>query len=131
MTPELPNEVPAQAGGPPTQIKFNYLKSGGYRVVHAEGVIGSLTPRLSIHMSFWNERFPIPQQVVHAVNEDGVVGEEIKSERKSREGIIRDVQVGVQMDLDTAKALRKWLDAKIQEAEKVVEERSRKQSSPS
>ena len=110
---------------PEKRVRFDYLKSGLFRVIHADGVVGGLTPRLDVHMDFWSERFPIPKQVVHALTNDGTLGEEIKSERTTREAIVREVEAGVVLDLETAKALRDWLTDRIAEAQKLLEERKR------
>ena len=110
----------------PSKLKFDYIKSNVFRVIHADGVIGGPTPRLSIHMDFWSERFPIPQQTVHEVNPDGGLGEELKEERQSRKAIVREVEIGVVMDLDTAKSFREWLNDKITEIERVLAERGQK-----
>lgn len=107
----------------PDRICFDYIKSGSFRVIHADGVIGGLTPRLDVHMDFWSERFPIPQQVTHLVNKDGTLGEEVKADRKSRKSIVREVEAGVVMDLETAKEFRDWLTERINHIEKITKDR--------
>src|SRR5438874_1780807 len=97
-------------------VRFDYIKSNLFRVIHADGVVGGLTPRLDIHMDFWSERFPIPQRVVHTLTDDGTLGEELKTERLTREGIVREVEAGVVLDLEVAKAFREWLTDRIAEA---------------
>ena len=102
-----------------TKIGFHYIKSNSYRVIHADGAWGGLTPRLDIFMSFYSERPPIPQTMVHEVTEAGALGAEIPAERVSKNGIIREAEIGVSMDLDVAASLVTWLQGKIQEAEKL------------
>jgi hypothetical protein len=114
----------------PNRVRFDYIKSASFRVIHVDGVVGGLTPRLDVHMDFWSERFPIPQQVVHRVNADGNLGDEIKPERKTREAIVREVEAGVVMDLDTARAFRDWLNDRIAEIEQVLAERKPKPGKP-
>jgi len=109
----------------PNCVKFDYVKSEFFRVIHADGVVGGLTPRLDIHMDIWSERFPIPKQVVHAVNGDGSLGNEIKSDRQARDAIVREVEAGVVLDLETGKALLDWLTERIAEAEKLLNERTK------
>ena len=67
-------------------------------------------------MAFFNERNPIPQQIVHEIMESGL-GAEIKKERVTRGGIVREVEVDVLMNLDVAKSMHKWLGQKIKNAE--------------
>ena len=108
----------------PDRVRFDYIKSSLFRVISADGVVGGLTPRLDIHMDFWSERFPIPKQVIHSLMSDGALGPEIKSERTTRETIIREVEAGVVLNIETAKALRDWLVERISEAEKILVERT-------
>ena len=77
------NATSPKPESPSDRVRFDYIKSAAFRVIHADGVVGGVTPRLDVHMDFWSERFPIPQQVVHAVNSDGTLGDEIKAERQT------------------------------------------------
>ncbi len=98
---------------PKGQIKFDYLKSPDYRTIYINGVFGGISPRGQIYISVWKERWPIPKQVTYHLKEDGTVTNEIESERIAREAIIREVEVGLLMDIGTAIAMRNWLDEKI------------------
>ncbi|MCH8274452.1 MAG: hypothetical protein IH851_06665 [Armatimonadetes bacterium] len=114
-----------------SQIRFHHIKSNLYREVHAEGAWGGVTPSLKLHFSFYSQRNPIPQQTVHELK-DGALGKEILELRVSKEGVIREVEVGVFMDLSAAKVFHKWLSEKIKELEKEVDEamqRAQEQSS--
>lgn len=44
------------------QIRFNYIKSAQFRVIHADGAIGGVTPNGFIHMALFNERAAIPRE---------------------------------------------------------------------
>jgi hypothetical protein len=46
-------------------------------------------------------------------------GEEIRSERESRTGVVREVEIGIKCDLEVAKAFSIWLQQKIAEIEKL------------
>lgn len=96
-------------------VRFHYIKSNAYRVVHADGVVGGPTPSGLVHVSFFSERLPIPTVVDHAVSDigggRGTLGNEIA--REGKKGVVREVEVGVVMTLDTAKLLRAWLDDNI------------------
>jgi hypothetical protein len=95
------------------KVKFNYIKSNFFRVIHADGAWGGLSANGQIHMTLYNERLPIPQQITHLVSSEGKLGEELKEARISKEGFIREIEVDVVMDLDVAKAIAKWLESKI------------------
>ena len=102
------SETPVQ-----DRIEFDYLKSNFFRVVHADGVFGGVTPSLDIHMDVFSQRSPIPKKVVHEVKPDRTVGEEIVDERVIRDAIVREVEVGVVFNLAMAKLMVDWLNDKI------------------
>jgi hypothetical protein len=65
-------------------------------------------------MSFWNERWPIPKQSVYEFDiEKQKIGKEIREERVERQSVIREVEIHIIMDINNAKALKKWLEEKI------------------
>lgn len=114
-----------KGGGGEETLAFHYIKSNYFRVIHADGIHGGVTPKLKIQMAFFSERNPIPQTTVHGVSEtsDGVVlKDEIRSKRVTKSGIIREVEAEILMDLETAKALYKWLDEKIKIIETIPQE---------
>ena len=104
----------------PTKLQFDYLKSNQHREILVEGVHGGITPKGRIQMSVFCERQPIPRQITHEFNENQL-GPEILSERLSRDSIIRSVDATLIMDLETAKVIREWLDAKIKEGEDIID----------
>jgi hypothetical protein len=99
--------------GAPSKIKFDYLKSGLFRTVKADGVYGGPNANRDLVMSFFSERSAIPKTTVHAVKPDGTLGDEIVSERVSRDAVIREIEVCVSMSLATAKVFHTWLDERI------------------
>lgn len=101
----------------PREFRFHYLKSNLFRVVHADGVHGGLTPRGLIQANFYSERHPIPKMTVHSVI-NGRIGKETREARVTRDGAVREVEVGVVFDLSLAKNLIKWLQEKIDAVEK-------------
>lgn len=109
----------------PIKAKFDFIKSPLFRVVHADGAFGGMTPRGKIFLSFYNERFPIPTAMVHQVKPTGEVGEEIREEREGRKGIVREVDVGIEMDLTVAKSVVEWLQGKIAQVEKHVDSKEK------
>lgn len=104
----------------PERIQYDYIKSQYFRTVHAEGVWGGITPRLGIHMDFWSERPSIPKHVAHEITSDGLLGREILSETINRSAIIREVEVGVTMDLGTAKLIIDWLQQRVDTIESAL-----------
>lgn len=120
----MPNENPEK-------VRFEYIKSSLFRMIHADGAYGGVTPRLGVFLSFFSERPPIPKVLVHHIKPDGTVGEEIKEEREGRKGIIREAEFGVVLDLDVAKSLTAWLQQKIDEIESIKTKIERSKQEPS
>lgn len=107
----------------PRRVKFHFVKSSLFRVIHSDGVWGGLSPRGLMTLSFFNERLPIPQAVEHAIT-DGTLGDEVA--RHGRDGIVREVEFEAIMTIEAAKSLRDWLDQHITKGEALVAE-ARKQ----
>jgi hypothetical protein len=109
----------------PDKLFFDYIKSPQFRVVHADGAFGGLTPTGYVFVTLYTQRPPIPTRIAHAVrrNEQGQIklGEEITEERVCRDGVVRDVEVGVVMDLTVATALRDWLNIRIEQGHELME----------
>ncbi len=102
----------------PVKLHFNYTKSNYFRVVHSDGVIGNITPKSDIFVGFFNERAALPDKVSFEVMPDGSLGKETERITTS-EGIFREVEVGVVMDLELAKTMVVWLSGLINQAEKL------------
>jgi hypothetical protein len=110
---------------PEAQLQFHYIKSPDYREVFCDGVIGSLTPNgQKICFSVYSERAPIPRVIEYTVrpNEAGKV--ENFDERttppsriEARQGVIRHVEASVYLEIESAKRLVDWLQARISEFE--------------
>jgi hypothetical protein len=105
----------------PNKIRVEYVKSHLFRTIHADGAFGGATPRLELLITFYSERFPIPKVLTYETSPDGL-GDEIVTERESKEGIIREVEAAVVLDLPTAQFFAQWLNGKVAELEKQREQ---------
>ena len=101
----------------PEQVKFHYLKAAHFRTIHADGVIGNVTPSGHVHMAMYSERPAIPREMVHKINPDGTLGEIIQEQTVAREGIVREMEVDVLMSVDVAKSIKNWLDEQFEKVE--------------
>lgn len=88
-----------------------------YRSVHVDGAYGGITSRGLINISLFAERSPIPKSSVFQITEENQIGDFVKHSSESKEGIIREFEVGFYMDINIAKALNNLLSAKISEYE--------------
>jgi hypothetical protein len=116
-----------------TEIKFKYMKSNFFRVIHADGAWGGVSPRGDIHMSFYNERGALPDSSTLTVSADS--SEQSPEVAQSSGAIIREIECDVVLDLGTALSLSKWLDEKIKDLQTLIKtlqeenEKQKKQSS--
>lgn len=99
------------------EIIFSYFKSRFFRVIHADGAWGGVSPRGDIHISFYNERMAIPDKSKLVVSETGQV--QIEEVEHTSE-IVREVEADIIVDLTTAIQLRKWLDDKIKALQAII-----------
>jgi hypothetical protein len=110
---------PSESQGP--RVKFHYVKSNFFRVIHVDGAIGGLTGQGFIHCALYSERPAIPQVVEHEVLEDRF-GAVLASEGKA--GFVREIDVDLILSPQTATALRDWLTQqldKMHEFQKMAE----------
>ena len=105
---------------PETKISVHYLKSLHFRECHVDGAVGGATTKTDhIWLGLYSERGPIPAEAVHTVvpvDSDPDIyqlGELIPDETKTKLGIIRTMEVGLHLDLATAKQIHDWLGKHI------------------
>jgi len=97
----------------PTSVPFHYIKSNLFRVIHTDGAVGNVAPSGLIFVGLYSERSAIPQIMVHEITDTGQVGSERTSERVGKSGVVREVEVGATMSLETAVSFVAWLQEKI------------------
>lgn len=119
MSPLPENSAEPVAESADQTISIDYIKSRHFRVIHADGVWGGLSPHLDLQIAFWNARAAIPQHQLLRLDKDGKHHEE---ERIVRADQVREVETLVVMDLGVAKAFQKWLADKIERLEKALSE---------
>jgi hypothetical protein len=71
-------------------------------------------------MAVFNERVPIPQKIEQQVKPDGNLGHEFPDARIAKEGITREVEADIVMNLSTAEAVHEWLGDKIKQLKSVL-----------
>jgi len=112
------NESNSTPNTSPKQLRIEYKKSQSFRVIHADGAYGGTSPRLQLFLAFYSERFPIPQVLTYETSASGAPEREIIQERESKEGVFREVEVAVMMDLPAAKGFAAWLNEQVAALEK-------------
>lgn len=95
-------------------ITFHYIKNSGYRLFPSDGAFGGITSRGKICVNFFAERAPIPKSTKYKIDKNGSLDlNSAVHSSDSKEGIIREIESGILMDIDTAIQLRDWLTDKI------------------
>lgn len=87
------------------QLPVHFIKSTYFRVVHANGVWYSGDNQSNLHLTFFNERNPIPKLVVVNLDDRGAVAGEDESKRETKKGIVREMEVDVVLSLQAATEL--------------------------
>lgn len=103
------------------KVKFKYLFDKSYNPVYCTGGFGGITPKNEIVLNFFMERQPIPYSETREINPDGTLGSLIDIEPNNdleSVQVIRNVETGIIIDLDTAKDIYTWLGNNI----KIIEE---------
>jgi hypothetical protein len=96
-------------------VEIHYIKTHSYRTYFADGVFGGLTPTGKLYMEFFLHRAVTPQVIKYKITPEGAISKE-EAERIGKTGIVRQIEAGIEMDIETAKVLREWLDNKISES---------------
>lgn len=102
----------------PSSIKFFHEKGNFFRVIHADGAIGGLTPTRDIFMSLYSQRIAIPKVIEQHLSLEGQVGAEVS--REGKDGIFRELEVGVVLTPETARQIAEWLIQQAALAEQTV-----------
>jgi uncharacterized protein YuzE len=103
---------------PNKKIEIKYLRAYDYRASVSTGVYGGITPTGLISANFYIDRIAVPDSEEIEVSEDGkVVGQPVVH---TGAHLIREVQHGVLMDLNSARVIVNWLNGKIVELEKAL-----------
>lgn len=121
---EMTDEI-GQAPGAADQdeerlVVLEYIKSAHFRVIHADGVIGGITPQGNVHFALFSDRPAIPKMQVHRLKEDGSLGEMMPDRTVVRPGIIREMDVDVVMRPDAAKSLADWILNNLDQLNKLL-----------
>ncbi|MBM1222052.1 hypothetical protein JQU17_17785 [Ponticoccus sp. SC2-23] len=87
--------------------KVHYIKSQSLVELPVHGGYGGInTSNGQLALSVFSERAPLPRVIEFD-------GEGTEEARESKDGIVRNVTATLYFDINTAIALRNWLDEKI------------------
>lgn len=105
-------------------IKFKYKFPKEYNPKYANGAIGGISTNGEIIVNFYLERQGLPYSITNEIDSEGNVGMEIAREPKDYDSsIIRYVDTGVVLSLNSAKKIHEWLGRHIETLEEVINKR--------
>lgn len=93
--------------------KIHYIKSPNLVELPMHGAFGGINSSTGqVAMSIFSERGPLPRLLEFDIDSDG---NSFEVSRESKDGIIRNVTATLYFDINTAIAMRSWLDEQIAE----------------
>lgn len=95
---------------PEATIDFHFIQSQDFRTLYASGVYSSITPNGLINLNFYIDRQPLPDLMTFSID-NNMLGPE--KARSIRNGIVREVQQGALLDMQTVKNVVKSLQMLI------------------
>lgn len=90
------------------------------RLERRECLGGGLSPQGQIQIHVSSEGFAIPQRIEQEILPNGTAGKEL--DRLGKDGVVREMETSLVMDLSVAKRLHLWLGEHIQTLEKLQSE---------
>jgi len=108
------------------EVAIDYVKAPDFRVIWADGLIGSMTPNGLIHFALYAERPAIPRRQVFSIEPlaDGVgqLGPEVLEKQISRGSIVRELSVDILASAQVAENIGNWLIKQAEEIRKIQKE---------
>ncbi len=102
----------------PKTVKIKYLKAHDFKTCLTTGVYGGLTGNGLINVNFFTDRAVIPDHQEVDIDDKGRTLGVPKDFKDS--DLVREVQFGTMMDINTAKIVVAWLDSKIEEYDRML-----------
>lgn len=95
-------------------VTIKYIFDKSYNPHYVNGAAGGVNPAGELMVHFYLERFPLPYEMTHEINEDGTLGAplDVKPDDFDRK-VIRYIDHGVIMNLASAQELYQWLGDQI------------------
>jgi hypothetical protein len=85
-----------------------------FRIYPAEGAFGGIKPSRMFQINFYVEYPNIPTDITHELSQEGKLGEQIDQKVTGGE-FIRELQCAVQMTVDQAEALARWILSTVEQ----------------
>jgi hypothetical protein len=99
-------------------IESHFIKDNDFKTIQLSGVFGGVMGNGLLNINLFTERLPIPTKIVLDVKEGSQTITE--KSRESKNGIIREVHIGVLVDINTAKSIQAFLAQAISQQEALL-----------
>lgn len=109
--PTSKKTVAFKSGASQPTVAFFYDKCTDFRTIHVDGAIGGPTPRGYIHVAVYSERQAIPKRIEVKIDPEANVETEVG--RDGKNGILRELQCDLVLDLNAAQSLADWLQRNV------------------
>ena len=107
-------------------LKFHYIKSQAFRTIHVDGMIGGPRPKGNgFAFAVFSERMPLPQITEQLVTAEGQLGELVAAGTVTKDGLIRELEAFLTMDVETAIRVHEWLGKQLEGLAKITAARQR------
>jgi hypothetical protein len=116
--------MPGKKTNNTSRITIHNKINQGFRQIHIDGALGGITPKGLINLNFFAERFPIPKSTDFEIDKETKTLKRIEDSNDTKEGIIREYEFGVYMNIETAKNILSWLQIKVDEYNNLIKEQS-------
>jgi hypothetical protein len=118
----IPSPTPGPSGPKiPSELPVHFVKTGGFRVVHADGAWLSANSFGCFYLTFYSEHTPVPKKIVVKLNEQGNAIDEDFSRREVLDGLTREVEVEVALTIPAALQLVNVLSTNLQNMKTALE----------
>lgn len=98
-------------------IIFRYKYAENYSPIYINGAFGNLTSQNEVLINFFLERPSLPDYHKVEFDEDGTAKAILEVEPVDIDStLVRHIQTGIVMDLNTATSLHQWLTNQLQKA---------------
>jgi len=100
------------------KIRYEYKCADDYNPVYVTGVYGGPNASGDLIANFFLEHPYIAKEELFNLSQDGIIGDQVKDEEQSKTlPVSRSIQVGVIMNIETARVFRDWIDVYIKNSE--------------
>jgi hypothetical protein len=98
-------------------VNYKYELPDDYNLRYVNGAYGGISPQGEIILNLFMERLPVPKEQTYELKQAGEgtleVGQVISETNPPLITLIRHIQTGVIMNLDSARRIRNFLDSTL------------------